>query len=77
MLSIDVEGAELDVLESGNLMVRRPKLLAVESWNLPWEPENKVTNFLKANSYALVAYSGLTAFYSPDENLMSLTKDDF
>ncbi len=76
-LSIDVEGAELDVLASADLMVKRPKLVGVESWTLPWEDQNEVTSFLKSKQYGLACYSGLTAFYLPEENLQILKKSRF
>lgn len=76
-LSIDVEGAELDVLQSANLETKRPRLIAVESWTVPWSPKNKVSKHLKNNLFELVGYSGLTAFYIPSENFQILMSNRF
>ena len=68
-LKIDVEGAEADVLKSGDWKTFRPKAVVVEaitpgsnepSWH-EWEP------FLLAQGYSFVLFDTLNRFYVADE----------
>ena len=71
-LSVDVEGQELDTLNSLDFAKFKPTLIAVENWKLPWSEKNEVGNFLQTKDYRLVAYSGLTAFYMQSHSISDL-----
>jgi FkbM family methyltransferase len=71
-LSIDVEGAELDVLTSADLKIKRPRIIAIESWMPPWLEENQISAHLRDKRFELIGYTGLTAFYMPIEIYRSL-----
>jgi FkbM family methyltransferase len=71
-LSIDVEGSEYDVLNSLDFSKHRPNLIAIESWELPWNSASSVVSLMKKHKYELVAYSGLTAFYMPSRDVEKL-----
>jgi FkbM family methyltransferase len=68
-LKVDVEGAEADVLKSGDWTVFRPKVVVVEAIapgsNLPswesWEP------FLLARGYRFMLFDTLNRFYVAEE----------
>ncbi len=63
-LNIDVEGMELEVLESLDLERFRPRLIALEIHGLDagHPASSPVIRFLSAKGYRLRAYNGLTAF---------------
>lgn len=68
LLSIDVEGAELEVLSTVDYKRQRPRIILVESWSLPWEKKSSAIEFLeKGANYSLFAYTGLTAIMIPAE----------
>jgi hypothetical protein len=73
-LSIDVEGQELDVLQSLDFKQFTPSVIAIENWNLPWDYAHKNDSgaFLEKQNYKLTAYSGLTAFYVESKVLENL-----
>jgi FkbM family methyltransferase len=71
-LKVDVEGAELDVLQSGDWQRYRPRVIVVEaitpgsgepSWE-EWEP------FLLAQGYKFVLFDSLNRFYVANEDLV-------
>ncbi|MCB1618143.1 MAG: FkbM family methyltransferase [Pseudomonadales bacterium] len=70
-LKIDVEGAEVDVIRSGDWRLYRPRVVLVESVipNSPvasfseWEPA------LLENGYVFVYFDGLNRFYLREEDL--------
>ena len=68
-LSLDIEGSEYQALSTFNFGRFAPKLIAIESWNLPWASKNRSHELLQSNRYRLAAYSGLTAFYMPESDL--------
>jgi FkbM family methyltransferase len=63
-LNVDVEGMELEVLESLDLDRFRPRLIALEihGFDAAEPASSPVIRFLAARGYALRAYNGLTAF---------------
>jgi FkbM family methyltransferase len=63
VLSIDVEGQEINVLESNNWNTFTPDFILVEDLSPPWEVETVVASFLKSNGYELLAISGVTCLY--------------
>ena len=68
LLSIDVEGAELEVLATVDFIRQRPRIILIESWSLPWEKKSSAIKFLeKVANYRLFAYTGLTAIFIPAE----------
>jgi hypothetical protein len=71
-LSLDIEGSEYQALSTFNFGRFAPKLIAIESWNLPWASKNRSHELLQSNGYRLAAYSGLTAFYMPESDLDKL-----
>ena len=73
-LSIDVEGQELEVLQSLDFKKFTPSVIAIENWNLPWDRTNKNDpgSFLEKQNYKLTAYSGLTAFYVDSKEVEKL-----
>ncbi len=75
ILSIDIEGSELSVLSAIEFKKQRPKFILVESWDFPWKEKDKVSILMRKNHYQLIAYSGLTAFFSPEENLTELLRN--
>jgi hypothetical protein len=62
-VSIDVEGAELEVLESFNWEIQNPRLIVIEIWN----PESKnavdIRNLLTTQGYKLVEKVSFNEFW--------------
>jgi FkbM family methyltransferase len=65
LLSIDTEGSELDVLESLNLTLYRPKLILVEIHDLDFLKleESAVYCMLVSNNYRMISYLQPTAIF--------------
>lgn len=65
LVSIDVEGFELPVLESFNLNLMRPKLFIVEMklFNFQHPEKNNIFNFMAKNAYSLIAKTPLDGFF--------------
>lgn len=72
VLSVDIEGAEISILNAINFKSQRPKFILVETWQYPWNTRNKITTLMKLNQYQLIAYSGLSAIFSPSETIKEL-----
>jgi hypothetical protein len=68
-LSLDIEGSEYQALSTFNFDRFAPKLIAIESWNLPWVIKSRSHELIQSNGYRLTAYSGLTAFYMSESDL--------
>ena len=63
-ISIDVEGMELEVLQTIDFNIHQPRAILLESWQQPWVIQNPITKFLDDTGlYQLYAYTGLTALY--------------
>jgi FkbM family methyltransferase len=63
VLSIDVEGQEMNVLESNNWETFKPDFILIEDLAPPWEKATLVASFLKTKGYELLAISGVTCLY--------------
>lgn len=65
LMSIDVEGHELDVLQSNDWATYRPRVLLVEilAFDLSRPDANAVHNFMLERGYALFAKTYNTVFY--------------
>jgi FkbM family methyltransferase len=72
VLNIDVEGSELECLQTMDFSSQRPRYILLESWSLPWVKKSKALEFLEANGYELIAYTGLTSILVPSEVLISI-----
>jgi len=66
-ISIDVEGAELEILKCINFSKQRPRAIIIESWVKPWSSKSELNKLLKRAKYELIAYTGLSALYIPTE----------
>lgn len=66
-LSIDTEGNDLNVLKGLNLNKYRPKLIVIEIHNFNIEniEENDIYVYLKNNSYKLIGYIIMNAYFAP------------
>lgn len=63
ILSIDVEGAEMEVLLSNNWERYKPDLICVEELSNPLD-KSKIRDFLKTHNYSLMVYNGVSSIYS-------------
>ena len=66
-ISVDVEGAELEILKGINFSKQRPRAIIIESWMKPWSSKSELNQFFKQARYELIAYTGLSALYIPIE----------
>lgn len=66
-ISIDVEGSELEILNSINFSKQRPRAIIIESWKKPWNGKSELNKYFKRVKYKLIAYTGLSALYVPIE----------
>jgi len=64
VLSIDVEGNELEVLSSNDWIQFTPDFILVEEFEEPWKTLTDVRNFLETKGYSLRARCGFTSLYS-------------
>ena len=65
ILSIDVEGAELDVLESNDWTKHKPDLICIEELQNPMTYSN-IRKYLQQYDYSLAAYNGVSSIYVLD-----------
>lgn len=65
LLSIDVEGHDLEALSSLDLDVYRPKLIVIEMHDFPLgEPHrSKIWSHLAANGYELIGYAVMNGYF--------------
>lgn len=63
LLSIDVEGAELAVLESADWDRFRPAVIVGEEWTSPLDHVTAVSTYLTRLEYELVAVTGFSSVY--------------
>ena len=61
LLSIDVEGAEIDVLRGFSLELYKPRLILVEDHVRDWSKHR----YLQSRGYKLIRRTGLNAWYVP------------
>lgn len=62
-LSIDVEGMEMQVLESNDWSKFLPAVLLIEEWDAPLGKTTQVCEYLRGFGYHLVAVLGPTSIY--------------
>jgi FkbM family methyltransferase len=63
-ISVDAEGAELEILMSNDWIRTRPRLLCVEEWSDSIsDGQSKVSRFLNETGYTKVAQISLSVFY--------------
>jgi len=62
-LSIDVEGMEMEVLESNDWAAFLPAVIAIEEWETPLGKVTTVMTYLKKFGYELVSVVGVTSVY--------------
>ena len=63
LLSIDVEGLELEVLRSFPFREYKPEIICVEELSSPIYEVTSVSEYLEKLGYTLVAYTGLSSIY--------------
>lgn len=63
ILSIDTEGTEFEILQSFNIAKWKPEVICVEERGNPLFAKTNIKEFLEANGYKLVAYTGLSSIY--------------
>ncbi len=71
VLSIDIEGSELDALKTVNWRMQKPRIILLESWARPWIGKSETHLYLVKRGYTLQAYTGLTSVYVAQEFLLS------
>jgi FkbM family methyltransferase len=63
VLSIDVEGSEMEVLRGNNWMEFTPPIILIEEHAHPWIRVSEIKEFLHLYGYELNDYVGLTSVY--------------
>ena len=63
VLSIDVEGMELEVLQGNDWQVFRPTLIVVEEWTPPLSSPTPIYEFLSDIGYQFVSFNLASSFY--------------
>jgi FkbM family methyltransferase len=67
LLSIDVEGVDLQVLKGLNLKCYQPQIICIENWSSKDGASgilsSEIHQYLSDQSYELVAFSGLSTIY--------------
>jgi FkbM family methyltransferase len=67
LLSIDVEGVDLQVLKGLDLKCYQPQIICIENWNskdgISAILNSEIHQYLNNQSYELVAFSGLSTIY--------------
>lgn len=65
LLSIDVEGHDLQVLKSLSLETVRPRLIVIEihDFDLSNYSSNRIVQYLSDNKYTLIAFATMNAFF--------------
>ena len=72
LLSIDAEGADLEILKGIPWDKYCPRVICVEEWADRIDPSENVTRFLHANAYTLVANLSPSLIFVANEYLESL-----
>jgi FkbM family methyltransferase len=62
LLSIDVEGSEMDVLTSNNWNKFNPDIICVEELNNPLK-SSEIREYLLTKDYELIVYNGVSSIY--------------
>ena len=63
LLSIDVEGFELKVLESNDWERFCPRVICIEEWDLKIDSASEIYFYLSKKGYEWKGWTGLTSFY--------------
>lgn len=63
VLSIDVEGGELDVLQGNDWERFHPALIVVEEWDPPLFHTTEISRYLGGLDYRLCGVSGFSSIY--------------
>lgn len=63
VLSIDVEGAEMEVLKGNDWTTFIPSVIVIEEWLPPWEKVSEIKEFLNLKGYELRNYIGVSSIY--------------
>jgi hypothetical protein len=67
LLSIDVEGVDLQVLKGLDLQCYQPKIICIENWSSKDGAsgilKSEIHQYLNSQNYELVAFSGLSTIY--------------
>lgn len=63
VLSVDVEGAELEVLNGNSWDGFKPNLICIEEWEPPLKRTTEVSHFLADKGYDLIAVTGFSSVY--------------
>ena len=74
ILSIDVEGSELDVLQSNNWEKFKPDVICIEELRNPYF-ESPIREYLEFIDYSLVVYNGVSAIYVWNESINLIAND--
>lgn len=62
ILSVDVEGAEMEVLQSNDWSRHTPDLICIEELSSPLI-KSDISDFLRENNYSLIIYNGVSSIY--------------
>jgi FkbM family methyltransferase len=63
LLSVDVEGLELEVLEGNSWDVFRPELVIVEEWESPPANDTAIRKFMADLGYRFVSFNRASSFF--------------
>lgn len=66
LMSVDVEGNELDVFRSNDWEVFSPDFILVEDFGKPWIEKTAVQEFLESKQYELHSICGFSSIYVRD-----------
>ena len=72
VLSIDVEGAELEVLNGNAWDQFKPDIICVEEWEPPLKKTTEVSKYLGDKGYALIAVTGFSSIYQLSQDHFTL-----
>ena len=71
LVSIDVEGMDLNVLKSNNWEKIVPRVICIEE-NPPIQSESEISNYLKTVGYKYMNSTGLSSVYVHEEYLLKI-----
>lgn len=69
LLSVDVEGLELEVLKVFPWLQYKPSFVCVEELQNPIGNFSLISNYLAGQNYTLVAHTGMSSIYMLDRNV--------
>jgi hypothetical protein len=74
-MTIDVEGADMDVLETNDWQKYRPKMILIEIFNSTFDDltDNPVSQFLYKNGYQIYSKCVQTVFFISNEYMSERT----